>query len=274
MKKILIAFDGRHFSVGALEMATWLDQRQRMLIAGVFLSPIDYREVIGYAGMGVGAPMVMPPFEEDDQLVQSSIARFEDYCRRQGLEYRVHKDTELFALQELVQETRFADLLLVSSELFYENIDSDQPNEYLRKVLRDAECPVLVVPERFEVPERVVLAYDGKASSVFAIKQFSYLFPELSSLECLLAGAQVDATAALPQAPLIEELAARHYPELTIRHFAGEDREGFLQWLGGRTGSLLVTGSFGRSEVSSLFRKSFITPLLREHRLPVFTAHA
>jgi len=245
MKKIIIAFDGRHFSEGAMEMAVWIDRRQKVLVAGVFLSPIDYREVIGYTGMGMGAPVVMPPYEEDDRMVQANIARFEDFCRRQGLEHRVHKDTEMFALQELVEETRFADLLLVGSELFYENIDKEQPNEYLRKVLRDAECPVMLVPERYEMPERLVMTYDGKASSVFAIKQFSYLFPELGGMECLLVGADEDPKAGLPKAQLIEELVSRHYPDLTIRHFAGEEREGFLEWLGGRTGSLLVTGAFG-----------------------------
>lgn len=31
----------------------------------------------------------------------------------------------------------------------------------------------------------------------------------------------LDATADMPQIPLIEELAAKHYPDRTIRHFAG-----------------------------------------------------
>jgi nucleotide-binding universal stress UspA family protein len=273
MKKIIIAFDGRHFPEGAMEMAAWLDQREKVLLAGVFLSPIDYREVIGYSGIGMGGPVVMPPFEEDDRMVQTVIARFEEHCQRQGLEYRVHKDTELFALQELIRETRFADLLMLSSELFYENIEKEQPNEYLRKTLHDSECPVMLVPERFRAPESLVMTYDGKASSVYAIRQFAYLFPELSELECLLVGADEEPDASLPQAQLIEELVSRHYPHLTIRHFAGEDREGFRQWLGARQDCLLVTGAYGRGEVSSLFRKSFVADLIREHRMPIFIAH-
>ena len=130
-----------------------------------------------------------------------------------------------------------------------------------------------LVPERFRAPESLVMTYDGKASSVYAIRQFAYLFPELSELECLLVGADEEPDASLPQAQLIEELVSRHYPHLTIRHFAGEDREGFRQWLGARQDCLLVTGAYGRGEVSSLFRKSFVADLIREHRMPIFIAH-
>ena len=43
MKKILIAFDGKHFSEGAMQMAAWINEQEPALMTGVFLSPIDYR---------------------------------------------------------------------------------------------------------------------------------------------------------------------------------------------------------------------------------------
>jgi hypothetical protein len=38
----------------------------------------------------------------------------------------------MFALEELQKESRFADLMILSSELFYDNISKDQPNDYLK----------------------------------------------------------------------------------------------------------------------------------------------
>jgi nucleotide-binding universal stress UspA family protein len=272
MKKIIIAFDGQHFSEGALRMAAWLNEKQTILVTGIFLSPIDYREVIGYSGMSVGVPIPVPPIETDDESINRNIGLFEDWCRRQGLEYRVHRDTNLFALSELITETRFADLLILSSELFYENIDKDQPNEYLRKTLHQSECPVLLVPEHYEVPRNLVLSYDGKASCVHAIKQFAYLFPELCELDTLLVTAEEE-NKDIPMMDYITELVSRHFPVLTIEPLVGESRQSFGNWIAARPQSLLVTGAFGRGELSSLFRQSFTTQVIRQHRVPIFITH-
>lgn len=273
MKKIVIAFDGSHYSEGAMQMAEWLNERQTLLMTGVFLSPVDYREVIGYAGAGMSGAVVLPEIGTDEVPIRENMARFEETCRRKGFEYRVHRDTDFFALQELIRETRFADLLILSSELFYENIDSDQPNEYLKRTLHDAECPVLLVPEGFTPPVSLVLAYDGKASSVHAIKQFAYLFPERCDMDAVLISAEEESDAEMPHADLLAELTARHYPNLTLKNAAGRHRESLVDWIHSRKGCLLVSGAFGRGEMSNLFRKSFATELIRSHRIPLFIAH-
>ena len=272
MKKIIIAFDGKHFSEGAFRMAEWLNYKESVLVAGVFLSPVDYREIIGYSGIGIGTPVLVPVVETNDQEISENIRRFEERCLKNHIEYRVHKDTDLFAITELITETRFADLLIVSSELFYENVDKDQPNEYLRKTLHQSECPVLVVPENFDVPESIVLAYDGKASSVYAVKQFTYLFPSLSDTEALLVYAGDD-KAEIPHFSEISELAARHFDNLTIQQLEKEPNVHFSDWISQRKNSLLVTGAYGRGELSSLFKKSFITDVIKAHRVPVFISH-
>jgi nucleotide-binding universal stress UspA family protein len=272
MKKIILAFDGRHFSEGAFRMAEWLNEKQAILATGVFLSPVDYREIIGYSGMGIGAPVVIPMMEPTDAAIAENIRRFEDRCNHSNMEFRVHRDTDLFALSELITETRFSDLLILSSEMFYENIDKDQPNDYLKKTLHQSECPVLLVPEKFEEPKSLVLAYDGKAASVYAIKQFAYLFPELGDLGALLVSS-VEEKEEIPQMDYITELTARHYSNLTIYPLESDPRKHFSTWIGERKNTLLVTGAFGRGELSSIFRKSFVTDVIKAHRVPIFISH-
>ena len=36
---------------------------------------------------------------------------------------------------------------------------------------------------------------------------------------------------------------------------------------------LLVSGSFSRSEISQLFKRSFIIKTIKDHKTPVFIAH-
>jgi hypothetical protein len=269
MLKIIVAFDGLHFSEGAMRMAAWLKERVPLMITGVFISPVDYRELLGYSGMGMGAPVFTMPVNDDEKMVDQTIQKFKNYCDSCGLEYNTHKDTNLFALAELIKETRFADCLIISSELFYENIDKEQPNEYLKRTLHESECPVLLVPENFLEPKSVILSYDGKESSVFAIKQFAYLFGDCK-LSAMLFHASGEE---LPEKQRIHELAARHYDPLTIEQLSNEDASELKHWLTQNHHSILVSGAFGRSEVSSLFRKSYITDIIRDHKVPIFVAH-
>jgi hypothetical protein len=51
------------------------------------------------------------------------------------------------------------------------------PTRFIRDLLTDTQCPVLLTPTRFKPFKKLVLLYDGEPSSVHAIKIFSYLRP-------------------------------------------------------------------------------------------------
>jgi nucleotide-binding universal stress UspA family protein len=272
MKKILLVFDGTHFSEGSFRMVNFLNEMETSLVTGIFLQPIDYRDIVGYTGVGNGSPITISPFQTDTDVIKKNVERFESKCIHAGIEFRTHVDTDLFALEELQKETRFADLMIISTELFYENIGKDQPNEYLKKVLRQTECPILLVPEQYNLPNKLMLAYDGKPDSVFAIKQFTYLFPQLNNWDTKLITME-DEDEELPHQELIEELAAKHFSNLTIEVVSTETAASFANWMAEHDDYLLVAGAYGRSELSNLFKKSFLSEVIEQHKTPVFVAH-
>ena len=274
MKKIIIALDGEHFPHGAFEFAKYINQQSDILLAGVFLSPVDYSKVLAFSG--VDGVTLLPEWlmqDDDESLVSKNIILFKEACEKEGIGYRVHKDNNLLALASLVEETRFADLLLVSSELFYKNIGSRQPNFYLEEVLKKTECPVLLVPEKFEVPNQVVLAYNGSESCLFAIKQFAYLFPELTSKETILLSISANTEEEIPEYSLVTELISGHYANLQLQHIVMNDKTNLVTWLGGQPSSYVVMGSFSRSMFSELFKKSFATSVIKDAKMPVFISH-
>jgi hypothetical protein len=185
----------------------------------------------------------------------------------------VHKDYYNFALPELKKESRFADLLIIGSEKFYENMGIDKPNEYLKDVLHGVECPVVLVPEKFTFPESVILAYDGSDSSVYAIKQFAYLFPDLCRKETLLVYSNDDDKKDFPDKIEMEELAARHFRRLTLFKLQLNPKKYFATWINEKKGTILVSGAYGRSGLSELLRRSFINDVIAEHKLPIFITH-
>ncbi|HEU4556160.1 MAG TPA: hypothetical protein VFS25_25155 [Chitinophaga sp.] len=272
MKKVLLAFDNGHFSTGAFEFACWLNEQAPILLTGVFLPHLDFTSTLSYAQGGAGT--FLPVIEDyNAEVVAQQAQAFETACTRHHIEFRIHKDRYDFAIPELKKETRFADLLVLGSEKFYSNLELSIPNEYLRMALHDAECPVVLVPEAFRIPECNVLCYDGSEDAVLAIKNFSSLFPQLCSNETVLVYATDKKQPEIPDIDYIKELAARHFPNLTLQVLDVAPKKYFDTWLDDVKNPILISGSYGRSGLSQTFRQSFITEVIAEHRIPVFIAH-
>ncbi|WP_018615585.1 hypothetical protein [Segetibacter koreensis] len=273
MKKILVAFSGSYFPDGALEFAFQLNKTQPILLTGVFIPQATY-SYLWSAAATLGGPVLPPLYEEvTSEVVEENITKFKSLCELNNIKYKVHRDVYDFVLPELTKESRFADLLILSSEKFYESLSKEETIDRLKDILQATECPVLVVPENFKFPEKNILAYDGSASSVYAIKQFAYLFPELTNNESLLIFSKNEEEAELPYETFIEELGNQHYKNLKLLKLKINPKKYFTTWLNQEKNVILVSGSFGRSSVSQLFRKSFVTEVISEHKLPVFIAH-
>jgi nucleotide-binding universal stress UspA family protein len=273
MKKVLLAFDGTAFSEGTFNFVRQLNERQPILAVAVFVPQVSFASLWSY-GAAAGGPDFIPLLEQSEaDQVQANIHRFETLCAQNGIRYSVHKHFYDFALPELKEESRFADLLVVSSEKFYQQSGTDEASGFLRDVVHAAECPVVVVPEHFVFPGKNILAYDGSASSVYAIKQFAYLFPELLANKSLLVYLKEDTDATIPAHSQISELAGAHFPNLEQIGLHMAPRKEFGQWVAANEDALLVCGAYGRSLVSQLFRKSFVSDIIAVHKLPVFIAH-
>jgi hypothetical protein len=273
MKKVIIAFDSTHFSEGAFEFARRLHELSPILLTGVFLPQSIVSGMWSYADAMAG-PAIIPMYsEEQAMMIEKNAERFSKLCIGNGIDFRIHKDDADFALPELKKETRFADLLIIGSEKFYEDLGTDKPNEYLKEALHNVECPVLLVPEKFDFPKSIILTYDGSEESVYAIKQFAYLFPELCNEKVLLVYADEDKEEDFPDKIHIEELAARHFSNLTFYKLDFSPKKYFASWIEEEKSSMLVCGSYGRSGLSQLMKKSFVNEVISDHMLPVFIAH-
>jgi nucleotide-binding universal stress UspA family protein len=272
MKKVLLMFDGAHFSKSAFEFVRQLNCLDHVLVTGVFLPQTVATSLWSYTDAMTGTVVLPVMPATDTEALATTKKEFETLCLKNGMEFRVHEDAYDFALPELITETRFADMLVLGSESFYEP-DHSGITDYLQDVLQQVECPVIIVPEVFQFPNNTILSYDESPSSVYAIKQFAYLFPELSNQPTLMVYAQDDEKIEFPHENNIEELTARHFQDLTLLKLEINPAKYFSAWMNNKKGAILVAGAFGRSSVSQLFRKSFIKTILGDQKIPVFIAH-
>ena len=231
MKKILLAFDGTQFSKGAFDFAHRLNKIEPVMLTGVFISQISYANLWSFAKTKertLSIPMVE---DEEAHIIEQNIERFENLCQVHDISYRVHKDFYNFALPELQRETRCADVLIISGEKFFHNIIGEYPIEYISDALKEAECPVFVVPEKFEFPVKNIFAYDDSASSVYAIKQFVYLFPELCKQQTTVLYFARNGETAIPEIIRLQELMQQHFKKLSFLKIDINPKKEFNTWI-------------------------------------------
>lgn len=271
MKKVLLTCSGNAFSEGAFHFVRQLNERQPLLLTGVFLPEIVYTNL--WSDGGIPLPSYFPIVDPEDEGMHAAMTQFETACQQHNIACRLHQGRTGLPQAEILEETRFADVLIVSSETAYRSFAEGELHPGLHDVLHGAECPVIVVPEQFQFPTRTILLYDGSASSVFAIKQFGYLFPELCDQQTLLVYTKEAGDEHLPQEDNIRELAAQHFKTLEFSRLHLHAKKDLNAWISGQEGVMLVGGAFGRSGLSEAVRKSFMHDLITLRRFPVFVAH-
>jgi len=272
MKKILLAFDGEHFSPDIIEFTRQMNLHQPVLAVGVFLPAVEYAELLySFGGLPAGPLYVSEVVPADETVVQKNIARFKEACAQAGITSHVHREPARNIVSLLHEESRFADLLVLSGKSFYEHIGEDNRDDYIENVMHKAECPVVLIPEAYKEPQNIILTYDGGEQSAFAIRQFSYLFPSYSNLNALLVYFAGDKGKTV--APEAEELLRCHYRHLTVTTVAVKDEREIEEWFLANNDPMVVAGAYGRRMLSELFKKSFITDIVRNHKMPIFVAH-
>lgn len=272
MKKIIVPFEGTQYHGELLEFVKSLNMRSKVFLTGVFLPETDYAQVWPPVAR-VGANRYLPMTEEKERVIACNSRQVVEFCETHAIAHRVREDNFDFALAALKKETRFADLLMLSSRHFYESVCARQPNAYMANILHGTACPVLLLPDEPRLPGTIVLAYDGSEASIQAIREFAGLFPELCHIPTTLVYLDDKEKGAIPDQELIRELGKAHFRNFRMLRLNMGSAEFYDSWVGMLSHPWLVAGAYGRSGLSRLFAGSFVQRMIKEHKVPLFLAH-
>lgn len=276
-KKFLAVFDGLKFSQSTLDYAIQLSKQTNSFLVGVFLDDYFYRSynMSRIMNSNKNAEELLAQLDEKDQQERDeSVRLFEQACNKEGVDYSLHRNTGI-AIQELKQESIFADLIIINDSETFNRFAVNPPTRFIKELLSDVQCPVLIVPDTFSPIDKITLLYDGGPSSVFAIKMFSYLFDQLPEIpvEVFTVKEKTSGTH-VPGNKLMREFTKRHFPKAKYVVEKGDPEEEVLGHLRYHKGNdLVVLGAYRRSEISRWFKTSMADILMRELNMPLFIAH-
>ena len=274
MEKILLAIDASYVNINTLDFACYMASLTRSKLTGVFLEN-TLEDMAPAGGLAYGDPftgMVLTGIEQKRSMCADNIAIFKETCVKKNISYNIHHDRNI-PLREIIKESRFADLLILDAKTSFITNGEEAPTGFVKKVLMAAECPVIVAPECFTGIDEIVFAYDGSPSAVFAIKQFTYLFPGLDEKKVTLLQINEFESHAVEERHQITEWLKSHYSVINIVTLNGRLKSALFGYLMGKTNLMVVMGAFGRSAVSHFFKSSSAEPVIKAINLPVFIAH-
>lgn len=278
MEKILLAVDAVNPDKNTLEFACYLGRLTKSKVTGVFLENLATRErsvskqkhALAYMDLGVDEK------SDDDKhkmkLIEKSISFFKEGCINREVNYSLHRDRGVPA-RELIEESRFADVLVVDAETSFNKRYEGTPTEFVRDILKKAECPVIISPERFEAIDEIIFSYNGSSSSLFAIKQFTYLFPQFHDKKVTIIQVNEAGEWQDPDKYKFKEWLKGHYTDLHFEALKGKADTILFDYLFKRKNMFLVIGAYGRNDLSQFFKSSHADVLIKTITQPIFIAH-
>lgn len=277
MKKIIAAIDALHFSDNQVESFKYFAREANGVLTVVCMDNLT-----------TGAIPVAGLFPESyavtyDQISvegraalqwqrNKNIKQLHQICDKDhiGIETR---ESVSYPVEEVVAASRFADLLLISNSTSFTALSDSNPPRFVKDLLVEAACPVLVLPEVLTPIKEIIFSYNGSYSSIYAIRQFTLLFPGLADIPVKVVYVAEDNERAIPFEHQLKDYLKTHYDKVDFEMMTGEPATVFLALLIRRNDCIVTYGAFGRSEVSRFFHHSDAENILRTTNIPVFITH-
>lgn len=176
------------------------------------------------------------------------------------------------AARDIIIESRFSDLVIVKSTISFNFTDTESPSDFLLHVLPKVECPVLIIPEVQQSINEVIFTYNGNYSSIYAIRQFTYLFPELTKVPVTVLYVPEEEGEIKHQQQL-KELLYQHYENISFKILQGDPGEALQNELVSKGNAVATFGALGRNKLSNLFKISEAKNNFSKLHIPLFITH-
>jgi len=278
MKKIIAAFDGLNYSQSTEVYAIQAAQADNTFLVGVFLEDVDYHsykiyQLITEEGGGIDTKRRHLD-KKDSKKRARSVEQFERACSASNLNFKIHKDRSV-AIQELLLESVYADLLVIDSNETFSHHPEKPPTHFIHQLMPHVQCPVLIVPHTYEPIDNIVLLFDGSPVSVYSIKMLCYTLPRFQHLPVEVVTVKASRHGILlPDNGLMKEYIKRHFDNVSFTVLEGFPETVIPSYLQSKKENTLVSlGAFQRSTVSRWFCGSMADTLLKNLEVPLFIAH-
>ncbi len=274
MKQITVALDGLNFSACAVKYAALLASSAKTNLTGIFLDDVVNHNYSIYDLLddeGVSENKFKALNEKEDEKRKGSVKEFEKICRQANVKCLVRHDRNV-ALQELLKESIYTDLIILDRKETFFQSGKKNPSAFLKGFLADSECPVFIVPASFRAFDKLIFLYDGSPTSVRAVKAFGYLLNTFCHLP--LEVVTVKQSADYPDLSgkyLMREWIKKYFAHAVYTTLSGDSESTIVKYVKTqKNDTLFILGARHRGTLSYWFRESMADVLIQKVQAPLF----
>jgi nucleotide-binding universal stress UspA family protein len=275
---ILLCTDGSPAAKGATDAAIWFARKLSARIRVLYVTDIRLLEgpLLADLSGALGAapyPALLPQFKQMEESKSETIFHTViKLASDAGVAMTTIHDTGDLTRAALDHE-RESDLLVLGQRGEHAPWHGEMLGSSVEHIVRASVKPCLVVPEKFNPPSHLLIAYDGSAESAKGLQLGLDLAGMLGAPVTLVTACQREhedtAASALQQAHSLatgRKLSARaklvhDHPETAILHQCDEAHA-----------DLIVMGAYGHTRIRELILGSTTSHIIRKTRVPVLLA--
>lgn len=261
MERVLVLIDETGINRETMEFATYIANLTKSKLTAVFLESPSFT-----------VHSDVPVAEQKARSIGDMKMAFTRFCDNHQLGMKPEL-IEVTRLEDVYLQTRFADLIIINADTGATGDREVVPSHVATAVLKNAECPVFVAPLSCKPMNEIVFTYDGSPSSVFAIREFTHLFPEFSEMNATFLEVNPDFTSDINFKKSITDYLDSHYKYVSHLILKGSASDEIFAYLLDKKDVIVVMGSYGKKFLHSVFHRSTASLLLKTTTLPVFISH-
>ena len=278
MEKILLALDGISVNQNAVDFACYLGRLSNSKITAAFLENLVANEkpvleqAHGVSYMNWVVDKKSEEYKSKMETVEKNISLFKESCENRSVRYSIRRE-EGQPAKEILEDSRYADVLILDAETSFNKIFEGIPTEFVKEILKDSECPVIIAPESFDGIDEIVFTYNGTKSSMFAIKQFTYLFPQFDEKKITVVMVDDEGLCDDNEIQKFKDWLSSHYSSIVFQVLKGNTEAELFGYLLKKKNIFIVMGAYGRSALSQLFKHSRADLLIKTITQAIFISH-
>lgn len=279
MGRVLACVDGSTYATSICDHAAWYATRAKVGVN--VLHVIDRSETArartdlsGSVGLGASETLLEELTRADE--AQGRLAQEHGRALLDGAAARLRQDgvTDIETIHRhgevadtVIELETSADLVIIGKRGESGNFSPGHLGSKVERVVRGSIRPVLAVPRVYMPITRVVLAFDGGASSRNALQRVATdtVLADLDVLVVMAGSDNADSHRHLEWAR--SAFGDRRRCDIELR--PGEAETVILSAMRHAAGDLLVMGAYGHSRIRELLVGSTTTTMLRKSRVPV-----
>jgi nucleotide-binding universal stress UspA family protein len=279
MSQVIACIDGSSITLAVCDYAAWASRQMD--------APLDFLHVLGRSeypvpadlsgniGLGSRETLLQELAELDEKRSRMALeqgrlmlAAAKERAIADGVPNPTSRQRHGELVDTLIEFQDDIRLLVMGRQGEHGDSAGEHIGSHLENVVRTLHRPILVIPSDYTEPQRILVAFDGSATTRKAVEMVA-ASPLFRGLPCHVVMIGADRTEARDQLDWARATLEQAGFDVTARILSGQVEEALCAYRTEHAIDLIVMGAYGHSKIREFLVGSTTARLIRQAKIPL-----